>query len=118
MVETQTVTPDSRTRDPLAGFDLDSLLSGGARMRPQRIALSDGALDAPCAPVSTSPFCRMAATRTRLPRQRRQLAQRYLTGLGIEIGAMHNPLKLPRSVKVEYLDVTTREENIRKFPEL
>jgi hypothetical protein len=48
-VETQTVTPDSRTRDPLAGFDLDSLLSGGARMRPQRIALSDGALDAPSA---------------------------------------------------------------------
>ena len=50
--------------------------------------------------------------------QRRQLAQKYLTGLGIEIGAMHNPLKVPRFVKVEYLDVTTREENIRKFPEL
>ena len=49
LVETQTVTPESRTRDPLAGFDLDSLLSGGARVRPQRIALSDGALDAPSA---------------------------------------------------------------------
>lgn len=43
------MTPESRTRDPLAGFDLDSLLSGGARVRPQRIALSDGALDAPSA---------------------------------------------------------------------
>ena len=36
-------------RDPLAGFDLDALLTNGARVRPQRIALSDGQLDAPSA---------------------------------------------------------------------
>lgn len=50
--------------------------------------------------------------------QRRQLARKYLVGQGVEIGAMHNPLKVPKDVRVAYLDVTTREENIRKFPEL
>lgn len=43
------MTSKAATRDPLAGFDFDALLSGGARVRPQRIALSDGALDAPSA---------------------------------------------------------------------
>ena len=36
-------------RDPLSGYDLSTLLAGGARVRPQRIALSDGPLDAPSA---------------------------------------------------------------------
>ncbi|MDB5572054.1 MAG: hypothetical protein JWN93_3237 [Hyphomicrobiales bacterium] len=34
-------------RDPLAGFDLDTLLAGAARLRANRVALSDGALDGP-----------------------------------------------------------------------
>ncbi len=50
--------------------------------------------------------------------QRMQLAKRHLRGVGLEIGAMHNPLRVPKVARVEYLDVTTREENIRKFPEL
>lgn len=50
--------------------------------------------------------------------QRMQLAKRHLKGVGLEIGAMHNPLRVPKSARVEYLDVTPREENIRKFPEL
>jgi hypothetical protein len=33
----------------LSGYDLNTLLAGGARVRPQRIALSDGPLDAPSA---------------------------------------------------------------------
>ena len=50
--------------------------------------------------------------------QRMQLAKRHLSGVGVEIGAMHNPLRVPKAARVEYLDVTTREENIRKFPDL
>lgn len=50
MVETQAVTvATSDPKDPLASLDLDALLSNGARVRPQRIALSDGALEAPSA---------------------------------------------------------------------
>lgn len=45
---TPAVTPKSE-RDPLANMDIDTLVSGGARVRPQRIALSDSALDAPSA---------------------------------------------------------------------
>ncbi len=37
----------SAARDPLAGFDLDTLLAGAARLRPGRMALSDGRLDDP-----------------------------------------------------------------------
>ena len=50
--------------------------------------------------------------------QRMRLAKRHLRGVGIEIGAMHNPLRVPKSARVEYLDITPREENIKKFPEL
>ncbi|VVB88186.1 Methyltransferase domain protein [uncultured archaeon] len=35
---------------------------------------------------------------------RQTIAQKYLKGEGIEIGALNNPLKLPHSVKVKYLD--------------
>jgi SAM-dependent methyltransferase len=49
---------------------------------------------------------------------RMQLAKKHLRGTGIEIGAMHNTLRVPKTARVEYLDVTTREENIRKFPDL
>lgn len=35
---------------------------------------------------------------------RQTIAQKYLKGEGIEIGALNNPLKLPESVKVKYLD--------------
>ncbi len=49
---------------------------------------------------------------------REKLASRYLHGEGLEIGALHLPLKAPRGVKVSYVDIATREENIRRFPEL
>jgi SAM-dependent methyltransferase len=49
---------------------------------------------------------------------REKLAAVYLRGEGLEIGALHLPLKTPRNVIVKYVDIATREENIRKFPEL
>lgn len=41
---------------------------------------------------------------------RQTIAQTYLKGEGIEIGALHNPLKLPQTVDVIYLDKYSIEE--------
>ena len=49
---------------------------------------------------------------------RERLAAKYLHGAGLEIGALHFPQKVPRGVVVKYVDYATREENIKKFPEL
>lgn len=48
----------------------------------------------------------------------RRLIATGLRGEGIEIGALHYPLRVPEGVKVRYVDMASREENIRKFPEL
>ena len=49
---------------------------------------------------------------------RKKLAALHLRGEGLEIGALHLPLNIPRNVKVKYVDIATRDENIRRFPEL
>jgi predicted SAM-dependent methyltransferase len=41
-----------------------------------------------------------------------------LSGEGIEIGALHFPLRLPPGVKVRYVDKRTKKENEDTFPEL
>jgi SAM-dependent methyltransferase len=51
-------------------------------------------------------------------RVRERLAASYLKGEGLEIGALHFPLKTPEGVVVRYVDIAGREENIRRFPEL
>lgn len=51
-------------------------------------------------------------------RVRQKLAAQYLRGAGLEIGALHFPQKVPEGVTVRYVDYATREENIRRFPEL
>lgn len=48
----------------------------------------------------------------------RALLATTLEGEGIEIGALHFPLPVPKRVTVRYVDMATREENIRKFPNL
>ena len=50
--------------------------------------------------------------------QRERLAKRYVKGCGLEIGALHRPLALPAGVNVKYVDLVSREESIKKFPEL
>ena len=42
----------------------------------------------------------------------------YLRGKGLEIGALHCPLPVPKGVQVQYVDQDSREESIKKFPEL
>lgn len=49
-------------------------------------------------------------------RVRRRLADQYLHGEGIEIGALHNPL--PTSAKVKYVDRLSRADLRRHYPEL
>lgn len=49
---------------------------------------------------------------------REALASIYLEGSGIEIGALNNPLKMPRSVKVRYVDRMAVPELRKQYPEL
>jgi SAM-dependent methyltransferase len=53
-----------------------------------------------------------------VPRSRREIARRYLRGEGIEIGALHNPLEVPKSAHVRYVDRLTVEELREHYPEL
>jgi SAM-dependent methyltransferase len=49
---------------------------------------------------------------------RRLIAYRFLRGEGIEIGALHLPLKVPRSASVKYVDCMTAAELRKQYPEL
>lgn len=49
---------------------------------------------------------------------RDDLSRRYLKGSGLEIGAMHFPLKVEADVCVKYVDVNSRQENIARHPEI
>jgi SAM-dependent methyltransferase len=51
-------------------------------------------------------------------RNRREIADRYLRGDGIEIGALHNPLEVPRSARVRYVDHLPVEGLREHYPEL
>jgi predicted SAM-dependent methyltransferase len=53
-----------------------------------------------------------------VPNMRSMLAARYLRGLGLEIGALHNPLRLPRHASVRYVDRLTKQELYQQYPEL
>ena len=51
-------------------------------------------------------------------RKRRRVAAAWLSGSGIEIGALHNPLPVPNTVCVTYLDRMNNAELLRQYPEL
>ncbi|HVF56478.1 MAG TPA: methyltransferase domain-containing protein [Pyrinomonadaceae bacterium] len=46
------------------------------------------------------------------------IAGKYLAGDGIEIGALHLPLQVPRRARVKYVDRMTTPELRRQYPEL
>ena len=55
----------------------------------------------------------------RLTRMNRALlASKYLSGAGIEIGALHVPLKVGRSASVKYVDRLSKRELRKLYPEL
>lgn len=47
---------------------------------------------------------------------RRGVAEEYLCGEGIEIGALHNPLKVPAAARVTYVDRMSYDDLIRAYP--
>lgn len=53
-----------------------------------------------------------------LHRIRSKVAHCHLHGFGLEIGALHFPLKLPPGAKVIYLDRASREDNIRRYTDV
>jgi SAM-dependent methyltransferase len=49
---------------------------------------------------------------------RETIAHKYLSGNGIEIGALHTPLKTPKETRVKYLDRLPVAELRAQYPEL
>jgi predicted SAM-dependent methyltransferase len=49
---------------------------------------------------------------------RESIARMYLRGKGIEIGALHNPLPLPKSTKIKYVDRMSLPDLRKQYPEL
>lgn len=49
---------------------------------------------------------------------RREIASHYLSGHGIEIGALHSPLEIPTNAKVRYVDRMPVDELRKQYPEL
>jgi predicted SAM-dependent methyltransferase len=47
-----------------------------------------------------------------------RIAKRYLAGDGIEIGALHNPLPVPKAARVRYVDRLPVSELRAQYPEL
>src|SRR5262245_32343269 len=50
--------------------------------------------------------------------RRKTIAASYLRGEGLEIGALHNPLKVPPAARVRYVDRLRVEDLRREYPEL
>lgn len=51
-------------------------------------------------------------------RHRARLAEKYLRGEGLEIGALHMPVRLPRGAKVRYVDYQDSAQQRETYPEL
>ena len=56
--------------------------------------------------------------RQEIRRARVRLARRFLHGEGLEIGALHLPLPMPRGARVRYVDRMDRDALVREYPEL
>ena len=50
--------------------------------------------------------------------RRKAIARAYLRGAGLEIGALHNPLKVPPQARVRYVDKLGDADLRREYPEL
>jgi SAM-dependent methyltransferase len=51
-------------------------------------------------------------------RRRERIARRYLSGVGIEIGGLNAPLKVPNSAQVRYVDRAPVADLRKQYPEL
>ena len=50
--------------------------------------------------------------------KRNRIVQEYIRGIGIEIGALHNPVPIPANVTVKYVDRLSVESLRHQYPEL
>ena len=50
--------------------------------------------------------------------KRKELSDKYIKGTGIEIGALHQPLDIPKDVNSQYVDKLTSKELRAHYPEL
>jgi len=46
------------------------------------------------------------------------IAREYLRGRGIEVGALHNPVPIPRGVRVSYVDRMSKPDLLTHYPDL
>ena len=60
-------------------------------------------------------FLLAASDRNDLATFREDLARHYVRGEGIEIGALHRPLRVPSKVRVRYVDVMNREQLLATY---
>jgi len=71
---------------------------------------------------ATSYVLRHAIQHTNLqfsfPINRQSIATKFLSGDGIEIGALHHPLPVPATARVRYLDRMSRDDLVRHYTEL
>ncbi len=51
-------------------------------------------------------------------KKRENIAYSYLNGKGIEIGALHQPLKINKNIDIKYVDRMTKENLRKHYPEL
>jgi SAM-dependent methyltransferase len=63
-------------------------------------------------------FITTAVAAFRVARRRLRLARRYLGGNGLEIGALHLPLRVPANVRVRYVDRMDVVRLRQEYPEL
>lgn len=49
---------------------------------------------------------------------RESVASMYIRGKGIEIGPLHNPLQLPKTAKIKYVDRMSSQDLRKQYPEL
>jgi SAM-dependent methyltransferase len=63
-------------------------------------------------------FGRRYSTRRRAEKVRRSVGVLFLRGHGIEVGALHRPVRLPHGTSVRYVDRYSRESLREHYPEL
>ena len=92
--------------------------SSAVSARPEHLYPSPHRVAALLPPPVRVRLVSLLPDRRDIRRARVRLARRFLRGEGLEIGALHLPLPMPRDARVRYVDRMTREELLREYPEL
>jgi SAM-dependent methyltransferase len=86
--------------------------------RPEHLYPSPHRLAAALPPPVRVKLVSLLPDRQEIRRARVRLARRFLHGDGLEIGALHLPLPMPRGTRVRYVDRMDRDALVREYPEL